>query len=253
VDRLGDVPPASDRDARAPHHPDGPAVARIGVLGGTFNPPHVGHLALARHALSALGLERVLLMPANSSPHKPAEEDPGARHRLRMCRLAIEADGRHSPRSAGGLAACALEVERGGVSYTVDTLRALDAAFPDAQLTLIVGADVALTLPSWREPVQLLGLADLAVALRAGTGPDEVRGALADLTDRRSAARPSTGRRAREGRLRFLEMPVVDASSSAVRDRVKRGEGVDDLVGSAVASYIAEHRLYSGPVEVGAA
>jgi nicotinate-nucleotide adenylyltransferase len=231
----------------------------VGVLGGTFNPPHAGHLALARHARDALGLGRVVLMPANSSPHKPAEDDPGPRHRLRMCRLAIGGDRTRPPGGAGALAACALEVERGGVSYTVDTLRAIAAACPDAQFTLIVGADVALTLPSWREPLRLLELADLAVAVRAGTGCDEVRGALAPLpidlpTDRRSQeGRPPAGRRVQGGRLRFLEMPVVDVSSSAVRDRVRRGEAVDELVGAAVASYIAEHRLYRGPVEVGAA
>ncbi len=220
--------------------------ARVGVLGGTFNPPHAGHLALARSARDALGLERVLLMPANRSPHKPAAEDPGPRHRLQMCRLAIEGDRAQPSGAPGGLAVCALEVERGGVSYTVDTLRALDAADPDAKLTLIVGADVALTLPSWREPLQLLELADLAVALRIGAGREEVRGALAPLlADLRTATE--------RGRLRFLEMPVVDVSSSAVRERVGRGEGVAELVGAAVASYIAEHRLYCGPVGVGAA
>jgi nicotinate-nucleotide adenylyltransferase len=224
----------------------------MGVLGGTFNPPHVGHLALARYALDALGLERVVLMPANRSPHKPAEDDPGPGHRLRMCRLAIESDRENSPGGAGGLAACDLEVKRGGVSYTVDTLRALHAARPNAQFTLIVGADVALTLPSWREPLRLLELADLGVALRGGTGPDEVRGALAALTDRRAAGRAPSDR-VQERRIGFLEMPAIDVSSSAVRDRVKHGEGIDELVGAAVASYIAEHRLYRTPAEVDAA
>ncbi len=209
--------------------------ARLGILGGTFNPPHLGHLALARHALQELGLERVVLMPACRSPHKPPVQEPGPERRLRMCRLAIE--------DAPGLGVCAMEVERGGQSYTVDTLRALAAAHPDARPTLIVGADVARTLPSWREPAELMALADLAVALRAGTGPGAVRDALDPLL---AGGPPS------EARLRFLEMPVVDISSSSVRDRVRRGEPIEELVGPAVASYIAGQRLYREPVEVGA-
>jgi nicotinate-nucleotide adenylyltransferase len=225
-------------------------VARLGILGGTFNPPHLGHLALARHALAELGLDRVLLTPACISPHKPSVEDPGPEHRLRMCRLAIEdARGSHLGDAAGALDVCALEVERGGPSYTVDTLRAIHATNLDAQLTLIVGADVARTLSSWREPSQLLGMADVAVALRAGTGVAEVRDALAEpradlrTTDRQPADGLFAG-----ARLRFLDMPVIDVSSSRVRDRVRRGDPVDKLVGPAVASYIAEHDLYRRPV-----
>jgi nicotinate-nucleotide adenylyltransferase len=226
-------------------------VARLGILGGAFNPPHLGHLALARHALGELGLERVLLMPACLSPHKRSAEDPGPGHRLRMCRLAIEDDRRRHPGdSSGGLAACSLELERGGLSYTVDTLRAIHAAHPDAELTLIVGADVARTLPSWREPAELLALADLAVALRAGTGADEVLDALATLladpppADRQPADKQPSGEH-----LRFLDMPVIDVSSSQVRDCVWHEGPVEELLGPGVASYIAEHDLYRRPVK----
>src|SRR5271166_2146145 len=132
----------------------------LGILGGTFNPPHVGHLALARNALEELGLQRVLLMPAHTPPHKPTEEDPGPEHRLRMCCLSVT--------DTAGVSVCALEIERGGPSYTVDTLQAIHASHPDAQLTFIVGADTAGTLPAWREPAKLLGLAELAVAARDG-------------------------------------------------------------------------------------
>jgi nicotinate-nucleotide adenylyltransferase len=225
-------------------------VAALGILGGTFNPPHRGHLALARHALDELGLEQVLLMPACLSPHKRPEEDPGPEHRLRMCRLAVEDHrGRHPEDSSAGLAACSLEVERGGPSYTVDTLRAIHATHPDAQPTLILGADVARTLPSWREPLRLLALADLAVALRAGTGADEVRDALAPLLADRSSAepRPADGQPSRE-HLRFLDMPLIDVSSSQVRDRIRRGDPVEELLGPGVVSYISEHDLYRRPV-----
>jgi nicotinate-nucleotide adenylyltransferase len=216
-------------------------VTRIGILGGTFNPPHLGHLALARHALEELGFERVVLMPAHGAPHKPAVDDPGPAHRLQMCRLAVGDEA--------GLAVCELEIERGGPSYTVDTLRAIHASYPDAQLTFIVGADTARTLPVWREPGELLALADLAVAARVGsTGRREVLDILAPLTstDGRAAA---TERGA--GGVRFLEMPVIEISSSLVREHVARGEPIEELVGPTVAAYIAEHDLYRAGSEVG--
>jgi nicotinate-nucleotide adenylyltransferase len=197
-------------------------VARVGILGGTFNPPHLGHLALARHARDELALERVLLMPVNVAPQKQEQDDPGARHRLRMCRL--------SAHGVAAVSACALEIERGGRSYTVDTLRALHAAHPAARLTLIVGGDTACTLASWREPQAVLELAELAVGVRAGATREQVLEAV--------------GTRNRAERVRFLEMPTIDISSSAVRRRVAQGGRIEGLVAVAVARYIAEHGLY---------
>jgi nicotinate-nucleotide adenylyltransferase len=210
-------------------------VTRIGILGGTFNPPHLGHLAVAVHAYAELGLQRVLLMPARIPPHKRSAEDPGPEHRLGMCGLLVK--------DAPGLSACALEIEREGPSYTVDTLRAIHASHPDAQLTFILGADTASTLASWREPVELLGLADLAVVAREGSGREGVLDALAPLL----AARPGGegGRSATE--VRFLSMPLTEVSSSAARERIGRGEQIADLVGAGVAGYIAEHGLYRSP------
>jgi nicotinate-nucleotide adenylyltransferase len=192
----------------------------IGVLGGTFNPPHRGHLALARHARAELGLERVLLMPAYSAPHKGEEGDPGPQRRLEMCRLAV--DGQD------GLEACALEIERGGPSYTVDTLRAIKQSDPEAELTFIVGADMARTLPAWREPRALVELAGLAVAEREDAGRGEVLRALAPLS----------------ADVAFLRMPLVEISSSIVRERVSAGVSIAGLVEPAVAEYIAAHGLY---------
>jgi nicotinate-nucleotide adenylyltransferase len=207
-----------------------PAGAHIGILGGTFNPPHRGHVALAQHVRGQLGLTQMVLMPAGTPPHKPGEGDPGAEHRLQMCRLAIE--------GVAHLSVSDLEVRRGGPSYTVDTLRSMKATAPDARLTFIVGADTARTLPSWHEPKQLLGLAGLAVAARQGTSRDEVLQALDSL------GVPS--------QLTFLEMPNVAVSSSLVRQRVAHDQPVDDLVGAAVASYIAEQGLYRTTSQVGA-
>lgn len=199
----------------------------VGILGGTFNPPHVGHVALARHARVELGLGRVLLMPANIAPNKPAEDDdPGPEHRLQMCRLAIADEP--------GLEASALEIERGGVSYTVDTLQAIHDTRPDAELTLILGADTALTLPLWREPTRLLSLAGLAVAER-----DDL-----DARDVREALSPTALELQCEPRITFMRMSKIAVSSSLVRELVAAGRSVTGLVGEAVADYIAAHGLY---------
>ena len=214
---------------------------RLGILGGTFNPPHLGHLAVARCAQQELGLDLVLMMPAHIPPHKPTEEDPGPEHRLRMCRLAVE--------GAGGLSVCAQEIERGGPSYTVDTLEAIHARHPRARLTFILGADTAGTLPAWREPGKLLALADLAVAARSGVAREEVLVTLAplisvaDVGAGGSRDALETPDRMAPG-VRFLDMPLTEISSSMARRRAARGEPIEELVGPAVAAYIGKHGLY---------
>jgi nicotinate-nucleotide adenylyltransferase len=197
-------------------------VARIGILGGSFNPPHRGHLALARSAQDELELDGVVLMPANSTPQKPGELDPGPEHRLAMCRLLVA--------EAPATSVCALEIERGGVSYTVDSLSKIHATHPDAELTFILGGDVAQTLGSWREPARVLELADLAVAARAGSARRRVFDALDALHA--------------DAEVHFLQMPPIDISSSLVRRRAVWREPIDQLVGPGVAGYIAEHELY---------
>jgi len=195
---------------------------------------------LACQALSELGLTRVLVMPAHIPPHKPARDsgpgwsDPGPEHRLRMCQLLVARQE--------GVSACSLEIERRGPSYTVDTLSAIHASHPHARLTFIVGADTASTLASWRRPAELLELADLAVAARPGSaGRERVLDTVAGIARRGNAPAVT-----------FLHMPAIDVSSSQVRDRAARGEPIDDLVGPAVAAYVAEHRLYRAPVAAGA-
>jgi nicotinate-nucleotide adenylyltransferase len=197
-------------------------LARIGIFGGTFSPPHVGHLACADAALSGLGLDRVLLMPVARPPHKEAIEDPGPEHRLAMCRLATAGDER--------VGVSELEIQRGGPSYTVDTLRALHEASPQDELTFVAGGDMAASLPGWREPEEVLRLARFAVAEREGTDRAEVERALAGLEGR--------------DRLVFFEMPRVEVSSSAIRRGIAAGRPVRDLVPDAVARYIDEHGLY---------
>jgi nicotinate-nucleotide adenylyltransferase len=200
-------------------------VARVGILGGTFNPPHLGHLAVVRSARDELGLARVLLMPAHTAPHKQGEPDPGPVRRLEMCRLLVEGED--------GAQACAAEVDRGGTSYTVATLREIHARHPEAELTFITGADSARTMPGWREPQALLELAELAVAARSGAERTDVLEAIATIPG------------ADTGRVRFLEMPQVDVSASLVRERAAAGAPLEGLVGERVARYIAEQHLYS--------
>jgi nicotinate-nucleotide adenylyltransferase len=199
-------------------------VARIGLLGGTFNPPHVGHMLCAQAALEGLGLDRVLLLPVHTPPHKRLEEEPGVEHRLELCRLAAA--------DAEGIEVSRLEVDRPGPSFTIDTLRALhERAEPEDELTFIVGADQACGLPGWREPAAILELAELGVADREGMREADVIEHLAAL--------PGSAER-----VRFFPMPRIDVSSSLIRRRAAAGQPVRWLVPDAVASYIPEHGLY---------
>jgi len=198
---------------------------RLGILGGTFDPVHVGHLVAAVNVRHELALDKVLMVVANEPWQKVGSRPlTAAGDRLALVQAAVA--------GVDGLEASAIEIERGGPSYTVDTLRAIKQSDPEAELTFIVGADMARTLPGWREPGALVGLARLAVAEREDAGRGQVLRALAPLG----------------ARVEFLEMPPVEVSSSQVRERVAGGEPVEDLVGSAVAEYIAEHGLYRATV-----
>jgi nicotinate-nucleotide adenylyltransferase len=196
----------------------------IGLLGGTFNPPHRGHLGLALHAREELGLERVELVPAGIPPHKAAGPEPGARMRLAMCELLVA--------DVDGISVNPIEVAREGPSFTVDTLDELHARDPDEELTFILGADTARTLASWRSPERVLRLCDLAVAVRAGSSQEDVQAAIAALDV--DAAR----------RTRFLAMGPIDVSSSQVRERAAAGLAIEQLTGAAVAGYVTEMGLY---------
>ena len=200
-------------------------MARVGLLGGTFNPPHVGHLVCAQDALDQLELDQVVLMPVHTPPHKEAPLDPGGEVRLRMCELATAAED--------GLSASRLELDRPGPSWTVDTLRALHATRPGDELTFIVGGDQAQGLRTWREPEAVLALATVAVAERAEVRRDHVRTGLAGL--------------AGAERVAFFDMPRIDVSSSDIRLRVAARRPIRHLVPQAVATYIGEQHLYLPP------
>lgn len=194
----------------------------IGVLGSAFNPPHLGHLALAQEALWQLGLEEVVLMPTGEAPHKRILDDPGRDLRLTMTRLAAADDPRFS--------VSALEVEREGPSYTYETLELL-AEERDTDLVFVMGADAAVGLESWREPERVVALARLAVARRAGVSDADVAAAMRSL--------------GAEGRATMLEMPQFGVSSSAVRERAAEGRPLRYLVPEPVARFIEEKGIYS--------
>jgi len=198
-------------------------VSRVGILGGTFNPPHLGHLQCARQAHAELQLDRVMMVVAAVPPHKEVPEDPGVEHRLAMCRLAADPEP--------WLEVSDLEARRPGPSYTITTLREIDARQPGDELTLIIGGDMALTLPTWHEPAAILALAKLAVAERSGMA--------------RSAVLDEVRRVAGGEHVRFLDMPRLDVSSSRVRQSARDGRRIRDLVPDAVADYIEERRLYA--------
>jgi nicotinate-nucleotide adenylyltransferase len=194
------------------------------MLGGAFNPPHIGHLALAQEAFARLELDEVLLMPMARAPHREIEPEPGAEVRLRMVELAVQGDVR--------LSACPLEVDRGGRSYTADTLRALRDRSPADERFLILGGDAAAALPAWREPEEVLRLATVAVAEREGWERERALEALDGLPGAE--------------RVEFFEMPRIDVSSSLVRRRAAEGLPVRYFVPDLVAEERAERGLYTG-------
>jgi nicotinate-nucleotide adenylyltransferase len=197
----------------------------LGVLGGTFDPVHHGHLAIAEEARETLGLERVLLIPAARPPHKPGRPITAADHRLAMAEIAV-ADN-------PALAVSQIEVERGGDSYTVDTLEALRRQGCE-DLWFILSSEALAGFPAWRDPGRILELARLAVVPRGGASGLDA----AWVRDRFPG---------QEDRFRFLPGPLLPISGSVIRRRVAAGRSIRYLVPDGVARYIAQHRLYLEP------
>ena len=195
---------------------------RVGILGGAFNPPHVGHLVCAQEALVQLALEKVVFMPVGQAPHRELQDDPGAEARLEMVELAMGDDARFATSRA--------ELDRPGPSYTADTLRDLRAKAPDDELFLILGGDQAAALPGWHEPEEVLSLATVAVVERTNWS--------------RNAIGIKIGRLKGAERIRYLDMPMMQVSSSVIRRRVKEGLPVRYLVPDKVANYIGANGLY---------
>ena len=194
---------------------------RAGVLGGTFDPVHRGHLALARAARAELGLDEMLFVPAGRPWRKAGRIVAPAADRLAMLRLALESEPAFRVET--------LELDHPGPSYTADTLEALRAARPDDELLCILGEDALVDLPNWVRPERILELATLAVARRESV-PGAAGERLPGLSER----------------VVWLKMPLVPVSATAIRERVRRGEPIGEMVPPAVAAYIRERGLYRG-------
>jgi len=189
-------------------------VARLGILGGTFDPIHVGHLAAASEVHFVLGLDSVLLIPANAQPLKPAPIASG-KDRLAMCHAAAASDPR--------LQVSDVDLRRGGATYSVDTLGDLRKQHPGADFFFIMGADALATLPRWKDYASLVTLATFVGVTRPGHSLEQLDA-------------PHV----------LVEVPALAVSSTDVRDRLRAGAPIRYLVPDAVAQYVEDHQLYLG-------
>lgn len=189
---------------------------RLGIFGGTFDPPHIGHVLVAVDAFEALALDKLIFVPARIQPLKAGQDSAPAHHRLAMVRLLVGADERFDVDP--------VEMDRAGLSYTVDTLRTFAQRHPDAARIFLVGEDAIAAFEAWREPQEILKLAQLAV-LRRRSGP------------RDDTVNPPDGTIAVATRL-------VEVSSTEIRERVRAGKSVRGFVPESVAAYIETERLY---------
>jgi nicotinate-nucleotide adenylyltransferase len=190
---------------------------RIGVFGGSFDPPHIGHLVIAEMARRSLDLDVVYFVPAYKPPHKEGSHPTTARDRLSMTKLSVQGNGK--------LKVSDLELRRRGVSYTVDTVKAFRKRFPAAQLFLIIGSDSLRQFHSWKSPEEILSEVSLIVYRRPRSG-------------RTNAFLHST-------KVSFIKGPRMEISSSDIRKRMQKGKPIRYLVRDNVLSFIEAKKLYS--------
>ena len=194
------------------------------LYGGSFDPPHLGHLAIAQQVLERFAVDRLVFLPASHSPLKKGTPTATDAQRLEMLSLATEGEPR--------FAVSDFELRKGGISYTIDTLRAWHLQEPDTNLLFIAGMDSLLTLHAWREPLEIVRLCRFVTFRRPGfplPSPEELK-----LPP--NVARQLLGQ--------VIDGPLVDISSSDIRERAAKGESLDGLVPDAVAEYIVSHMLY---------
>ena len=208
---------------------------RFGILGGSFNPVHVGHLSIAQQVLAACKLQRVFLMPAAANPHKLADRGmASAEDRLAMCRLAVQ--------NMHGLAVSDLELRRSGPSYTVDTAQILRKAYgPDAEIRFLIGSDTLLDLPKWKNVQDLLKLADFAVANRREAPLKE------QLWERLRAALGADRPEFEKLRRSVVPIEPVDVSATQIRRLLREGERLPGYLRKDVEAYIRRKLLYGAP------
>jgi nicotinate-nucleotide adenylyltransferase len=204
-------------------------IERLGVLGGTFDPPHYGHLLLADTARVQLGLERVLFAPAGQPPHKPSDQPSSVTDRVALVQAALADSDEPVFRLSR------VDLDRPGPHYTVDALTTLRAVYPAAEMWFLIGADSLADLSRWRDPARIIALARLAVLFRPGYEPD-LGGVAAGL---------SLGEVDLRRCIDWLAGPSLDVSSSALRERARRGLPLRYLVPPSVEVYVREHGLYN--------
>ena len=186
---------------------------RLGVLGGSFDPIHLGHLILGETAREQLSLDKVMFIPAGNQWRKEGRGVAAAEYRLAMVRLAVDGNS--------AFEVSTMEIDRDGPTYTVETLAQLHAESPGIEISFIVGVDALADMPHWKEPRRIFELAMVCVAARVGEAVED-------------------------DRVTRIEMPEVNISSSVVRERVKEGKSIRYLVPDAVERYVREHGLYGG-------
>ena len=198
---------------------------KTGVLGGTFDPVHVGHVSMAETAAIKLGLDQVILVPAGRPTTRPSQSVTPSEHRLKMLRLAVK----DKPR----LAVSDIEIKRPGPSYTVDTLREIKKNHgAKGEIYFILGWDSLEQLPQWREPSEIIKLCLLAAVPRPGCRKPDLNALEQKI--------PGIS-----GRVIFLNEPNIDISATEIRERIRSGETVENLVPGPVADYIKKHKLYT--------
>lgn len=199
-------------------------MASVGIFGAAFNPPHIGHLILVQEARWRLGLDRMIVVPTGDPYHKGTSGLPDGEVRLAMARAAFEGQP--------GVEMSDTEVRREGPSYTSDTLAEIAEREPGTSLRLVLGADAALGIGSWRRPERVFALARLAVAPRGSA--------------QRSAVERAVSEAGGSGRLEFIEMPVIEISSTRIRERIAARAPFRHLVPTAVGEMIDNEGFYGG-------
>jgi nicotinate-nucleotide adenylyltransferase len=189
----------------------------IGVFGGTFNPPHLGHLIVLENVVDQISFDRVLFIPSAHPPHKNDPTIAPAAHRFAMTQLAVEKNTLFEVSD--------IEIQRQGTSYTIDTLKTLSALYPQAELGLIIGADNFLEIETWKSPEEIFALAEVIVMNRPGFTNTQVRHRYSKQA-------------------RFVNVPLIGISGSEIRRRVKQGRSIRYLVPENVLEYIHYHKLY---------
>lgn len=187
---------------------------RIGILGGTFDPPHNGHIAIARAALKECDLEKIIFIPAKYPPHKPIDGVTSEKDRMNMLRLAV---GGHD-----GFEVSDIELRKNSISYTVETLREIKKQYQGDEIIFIIGADNITEMEGWYKPDEILDIADVVAFNRPGFKPGGMY----------------------KSKIRLLSMPPVDISSTEIRSKVAEKEDIKNLVPDRVREYIEKNSLY---------